>query len=128
MINILKSIFGFLHQLIRLGGHDTTHATLATVPPLQAPRRDFVVPLKALAPSAHLDRISAIIRQSFTRVEAVNGTQALARQQLDVADYALQNIMDELRAIMPIQFPTALQLVPIHAAPVYGAAKSRLAA
>jgi hypothetical protein len=86
------------------------------------------MPLKALAPSAHLDRVSAIVRLSFARIEAVNGTHALARQQLDVADYTLQSILDELRTIMPSQFQSTLKLAPVHASPGYGLAHARLAA
>jgi hypothetical protein len=86
------------------------------------------MPLKALAPSAHLDRVSAIVRLSFARVEAVNGSHALARQQLDVADYSLQSILDELRTIMPGQFPGTPKLVPIHATAAYGSAHARMAA
>jgi hypothetical protein len=125
MTNSPTTLFGFLRRLIARTG---SHTTVATPQPTMAPRRDFVMPLKALAPSAHLDRVSAIIQQSFTRMEAVNDTQALARQQLDVADYALQNIMDELRAIMPGRFPVALKLRPIHVTPTQGAAPNRIAA
>lgn len=72
--------------------------------------------------------MSTIVRLSFSRVEAVNNTHALARQQLDVADYTLQNIMDELRTIMPGQFSAALRLAPFHATPAFGSANGRMAA
>jgi hypothetical protein len=54
-----------------------------------------------MTPSAHWDRVCAVVRLSAARVEAVNGCQSLARQQLDVADYTLQTMLDELRAVMP---------------------------
>jgi hypothetical protein len=54
-----------------------------------------------MTPTAHWDRVSAVVRTSFARVETVNGCHSLARQQLDVADYTLQTMLDELRAVMP---------------------------
>jgi hypothetical protein len=102
---------GFLRQL--LGQRRTPRGPVTALPaaaalPIAALRRDFVIPLKALTPTAHLERLTAVVRQSFARIESVNGTQALARQQLDVADYTLQNIIDELRAVMPGQFPCGM--------------------
>ena len=55
----------------------------------------------AMPASAQWDRVSAVVQLSWARVEAVNGCQALARQQLDVAAYTLQALRDELRTVMP---------------------------
>jgi hypothetical protein len=122
MANPSKILFGLFGRLTGQSGGVALHA------PGPVPRRDFVIQLKTLTPAAHLERVSAIVRHSFTRVEAVNGMQALARQQLDVADYALQTLMDDLRVIMPGQFPTTLKLAPIPVASSYGAARARMAA
>jgi hypothetical protein len=128
MTKTSKTLVGLLRQLMGRSEQSIPQATLQT----PAPRRDFVIPLKALTPSAHLDRVSTIVRISFARVEAVNGAQALARQQLDVADYALQLLLEELRIVMPGQFSGEfrgeLKLVPIHAAHAYGSPNARIAA
>jgi hypothetical protein len=123
-----KTLIEFLRQLMGHNGQSIPRVTVPSPAPTQALRRDFVIPLNALAPSAHLDRVSTIVRTSFARIEAVNGYQAMARQQLDVADYALQSILDELRAVMPGQFPAALKLAPIHVVQPYVSASAQRAA
>jgi hypothetical protein len=119
-------LVGFLRQLVGLRA-ERSAATASRQP---APRRDFAMPLTALAPSAHLDRVSAIVQVSFLRVKSVNGCQALARQQLDVADYALQAILNDLRAVMPGQFagPQFVTLAPANRAATYPMAHARIAA
>jgi hypothetical protein len=106
---------GFLRRLVGLNA--------PAAAPQPAPRRDVALPLTALAPSAHWDRVSAVVQQSFARLEAVKGCQALAQQQLDVADYVLQALVDELRAVMPDQFPCQPALSP--RGPQYAFANAR---
>jgi hypothetical protein len=124
---LLRQWFG--QRRTSRGQQPTRQTSILTPPTL---RRDFVIPLQALTPAAHLDRLTAVVRQSFARVETVNSTQALARQQLDVADYTLHNIIEELRAVMPGQFPRMVlgtaRLVPIQLQPANCAAGARFAA
>ena len=51
--------------------------------------------------TAQWNRVAAVVQLSWTRVERVNSTQALARQQLDVADYTLQAMIADLCTVMP---------------------------
>ena len=62
---------------------------------------DVNVPLMALTPAAQWNRVAAIVQLSLSRVDRVNSTQSLARQQLDVAEYALQAMIEDLQTVMP---------------------------
>jgi hypothetical protein len=70
-------------------------------------RRDVAMPRQPMSLDAHWARVRAVVELSLTRTEAVSGYQAQARQQLDVADYTLQSLLEELRTVMPHQFNTA---------------------
>lgn len=88
MIGKLYQWFGYRRNLARIPAAQI----------LAAPR---AVPILPMASKVQWERVSAVVQLSLTRVEAVNNTQSLARQQLDVADYALQAMMADLRIVMP---------------------------
>jgi hypothetical protein len=68
--------------------------------PAYAPVREAVPPLEA---TDHWGRASGVISAAISGLERVQEFQFTATRQLDAAEYALQHLMEELSAVMPLQ-------------------------
>jgi hypothetical protein len=53
------------------------------------------------------DRVSSVVKDASTRVEAIQTLQRSAEQQLDAATYAVQRLFDELAGIMSVPMQAA---------------------
>jgi hypothetical protein len=56
--------------------------------------------------SVHMMRLTEIVSSAVERVHSVECLQRTAHEQVDSAHYALQNLLNELSAVMPISAPT----------------------
>jgi hypothetical protein len=74
-----------------------------TVGPVQHSGQPPVHPLvvmRALSPAAQWARVSAVVELSVQRAQGIGAQQAAARQQLDAADYGLQQLIEDLNGVM----------------------------
>jgi hypothetical protein len=55
---------------------------------------------RALSAAAQWSRVSAVVELSVQRAQGIGAQQAAARQQLDAADYGLQQLIEDLNGVM----------------------------
>lgn len=94
--------------------------------PVHIRRADVAVRSAALAPlagvsgprsgrlsvAAQVDRLAAIVAADVARAETASRLHASASQQLDLAGYALQSLLDELSDVIPALRPTPVRTPP----------------
>lgn len=87
-----------------------------TASPAQAVSAAAYVVTERLGLDAQWDRAATVVSKAIADTHAVRLTQQAAAEKLDVADYALERLMDELEGVMRVKpnsaSVTQLSLVP----------------
>jgi hypothetical protein len=71
--------------------------------------RQVTQPATPMSADAHWARVSAVIQQSASRAQGMSDRHLAARQQLDAAEYTLQQLIDDLNVVM--RLPVTVQPV-----------------
>jgi hypothetical protein len=91
------------------------------LPGIGVPRAAAVAPIIAsdveadaghLSSSAQIGKICDIITIAGERARSAERLHRAAHEQIDAAHYALQNLLNELSAVMPIQAPASPSSAP----------------
>lgn len=96
-----RSRVGLLARLrARLGPSGEREATRAL--PSLPPQPAVGVPSRALSSGGHWARVAAVVDRATNSAMLVREAQLAARGQLEMAEYALDLLFDEVATVMPI--------------------------
>lgn len=75
------------------------------------------VPAQPLGPVAHWQRVAEVVERATSTARAVKDMQASARAQIEMAEYALDRLLEELAAVVPMDNRATMRRQPAAATP-----------
>jgi hypothetical protein len=107
LTKLLVAAIFFVSGLVLVRGDGGAFAQIAQPPPVRAsarrvPAGDTRRMPARLAPGAELKRLSSIFESFDTCVSTIKASQTAANVQIDAAEHALNRLIAEIAAVMPV--------------------------